>query len=76
MSWANYDGSRILEKWALQLGQQSYGPQYDAFYALLTAAVRQADTENLRKLEAEFPEVIAELRARYNAPGGKLAGER
>lgn len=42
------------------------------FYALLMAAVRFADTENMAKLEKEFPEVVEELRARYNAAGGAL----
>lgn len=42
------------------------------FYALLMAAMRQADTDNMVKLRAEWPEVDAELRARYHAPGGVL----
>jgi hypothetical protein len=45
------------------------------FYALLMAAMRQADTGNMALLEQAFPETAAELRARYNAPGGVLAGE-
>jgi len=42
------------------------------FYALVMAAMRQADTTNTEKLKAAFPEVYDELRARYNAPGGIL----
>lgn len=42
------------------------------FYALIMAAVRQADTLNLERLEIAFPRVVAEVRARYNAPGGRL----
>jgi TorA maturation chaperone TorD len=42
------------------------------FYALIMAAMRKADDENLAKLESVFPETLAELRARYNAPGGAL----
>lgn len=45
------------------------------FYALIQAAMRQADTENYIKLRAEFPEVEEELRARYVAPNGKLPNE-
>jgi len=45
------------------------------FYALIMAAMRRADTENLAKLQAVWPDVWAELDARYNAPGGLLAGE-
>lgn len=45
------------------------------FAALIMAAARKADTENMLLLEACWPETIAELRARYNAPGGLLPGE-
>lgn len=48
--------------------------QYDAneFYSLIMAAARFADTDNFEKLEEAFPEIMQELRARYNAPGGAL----
>jgi hypothetical protein len=36
------------------------------------AAMRQADTDNLEKLQASFPETWDELHRRYNAPGGVL----
>jgi hypothetical protein len=42
------------------------------FYALIMAAARKADSANLERLEAAFPEAVAELRARYNAPGGEI----
>ena len=42
------------------------------FCTLLMAAMRQADTDNLRLLREAFPAVWAELQARYNAPGGVL----
>ena len=45
------------------------------FYALVMAAARRADTTNLAKLRRAWPEVVAELEARYNAPGGLLPGE-
>jgi len=36
------------------------------------AAMRKADTPNTAKLKAAWPDVWAELDARYNAPGGVL----
>ncbi len=43
---------------------------YDySFHALLMAAMRRADTANLAKLTAAFPDVWVELGRRYNAPG-------
>jgi hypothetical protein len=42
------------------------------FYALIMAAMRQADTFNLEALKFAFPETFKELRARYSSPGGKL----
>jgi len=42
------------------------------FYALIMAAIRQADTDNLEKLTIAFPDVVAEFKRRYNAPGGIL----
>lgn len=40
------------------------------FYALIQAAMRQADSDNLQKLKLVFPEVYGELAERYNNPGG------
>ena len=40
------------------------------FYALIMAAIRQADTDNLEKLRDAFPQTFAELMYRYNSPGG------
>lgn len=45
------------------------------FYALIMAALRQADTENSKKLRMVFPDISEELRARYNAPVGALTSE-
>jgi len=45
------------------------------FYGLIMAAMRRADTDNLAKLTDAWPEVYAELDARYNAPGGRLPDE-
>jgi hypothetical protein len=47
----------------------------EPFYALVMAAMRQADTYNLFKLQRAFPETWRELHDRYNAPGGKLKGD-
>lgn len=46
------------------------------FYALIQAAMREADTDNLAKLKEAFPGVWEDLRARYHAPGGYLPGEQ
>jgi len=56
--------------------QQSKDLAYNnEFYALLMAAMREADDDNLIKLYSAFPETFTELQARYNAPGGQLEGE-
>lgn len=47
----------------------------EPFYALIMTAMRQADTDNLGKLVAMWPDVWDELKARYNSPGGYLSGE-
>lgn len=46
------------------------------FYAVLQAAMRQADSYNLEKLRTAFPEVWADLQARYHAPRGLLPEEK
>jgi hypothetical protein len=45
------------------------------FYALIQAAMRKADTDNLELLIGCWPDIWRELRARYNAPAGKLQSE-
>lgn len=45
------------------------------FYALIMAAARKADTDNLALLREAFPQTVEELQARYHAPGGVLPGE-
>jgi len=45
------------------------------FYALIMAAMRQADTDNLEGLKLVFPMVWKELYERYNAPGGILPSD-
>ena len=45
------------------------------FYALIMAAFRQADTDNLGKLRQAFPKTWAEFEERYNTPGGLSVGE-
>jgi len=46
------------------------------FYAIIMAAMRQADTNNLESLKLGFSDVYAELKERYDAPGGLLEGEK
>lgn len=45
------------------------------WHALLAALIRGADSDNFAALESVFPEDVAEMRLRYNAPGGLLEGE-
>ena len=45
------------------------------FYALIMAAMRQADTDNLEKLRTVYPNTWEELTTRYSALGGILPGE-
>ena len=52
--------------------QSKYASAVYGFYALLMAAMRNADSDNAQKLRDAFPETWAELQARYNAPGGVI----
>ena len=45
------------------------------FYALIMAAMRKADSDNVILLANAFPEVWTELAKRYHGPGGLLDGE-
>lgn len=45
------------------------------FYALIMAALRQADDRNKAALERAFPRVAVELQERVDAPYGLLPGE-
>jgi hypothetical protein len=55
---------------AVKLNQQDW-----PYYALLQAAMLRGDSDNAAKLRGAWPELWAELEARYNAPGGLLDGE-
>ena len=46
------------------------------FYALIMAAMRQADSINAALLRAAWPNEWMELLERYNASGGLLEGEQ
>lgn len=63
MSLYDYEQGRLIEG------------EGHPFYALIHAAMRQADSDNIEILQFAFPEVHAELTARYNAPGGFLESE-
>lgn len=45
------------------------------FAALVMALMRKADTFNRRLIDECWPDISAEMQARYNAPAGLLAGE-
>jgi hypothetical protein len=49
---------------SLQIEQQEY-----PFYALIMAAMRQADSDNLEKLKTAWPDVWKELYRCYHTPG-------
>ena len=68
MGLAEYKASQELELRALEIDG-------NAFYSLLMAALRQADTWNLEILKDGFPGVYDELMLRRNAPGGLLQEE-
>lgn len=68
MSLRDYEIANEIDKLGASFGED--------FYALIMVAMKNADTENLRKLIAAWPEVYAELDQRYNAPRGLLPGEK
>lgn len=43
-----------------------------SFYALLMAAMRRSDSTNAELLKNAWPDVWAELQARYDAPRGVI----
>lgn len=45
------------------------------YYALIMAAIRSADSDNLRKIRHAWPEVYEEFNQRYHAPASLLPGE-
>jgi hypothetical protein len=45
------------------------------FSSYIMAAMRRADSDNLARLQAAFPEIWDELNDRYNMPGGVLPRE-
>jgi hypothetical protein len=61
-----------LHEWksGLEISAEGY-----PFYALIFAALRQADSTNAAKIKAAWPEKMIEAQARYDAPGGILAGD-
>ena len=63
MSIYDYHESRFID-------QKGY-----PFYALIMAAMRQADDVNLEHLKSAWPDVWKELQERYNAPGGRLPND-
>ena len=45
------------------------------FAALIMAAIRKADTDNVAKIELAWPRIYKEFVERYHAPGGILPDE-
>lgn len=46
-----------------------------SFESWIMAMLRKSDTENTEIILRQWPEIHAEMKARYNAPGGILRGE-
>lgn len=46
-----------------------------SFASWIMALMRQADTKNSEVIKREWPILYAEMKARYNSPGGILRGE-
>jgi hypothetical protein len=61
MSYENYKASQ-------KIAAHSFG-------AIIMGFMRVADHDNLSFLRSKYPYIWEELKARYNAPGGKLEGE-
>ena len=57
------------------IASKEIGAEDHPFYALIMAAMRQADTFNTIKLRSVFPEIWMELDKRYNLPGGMFPDE-
>ncbi len=53
--------------------QQDFDPSVDT---LIMAAVLKADPINLAKLEAAWPDIVADYRYRFNSGQGLLPGEK
>lgn len=45
------------------------------FEALIMAAMRKADSDNILRLRAAFPRIWREIQERYNAPGGIIESD-
>src|SRR4249919_3552137 len=64
--------AREMSRYDYEISKQITLQDYP-FYALIMAAMRQADTSNSYLLRQIFPGVADELYDRYQAPGGRLA---
>ena len=51
---------------------QEIAKQDPPFCGLIMAAIRKADSINLRLFREAWPEVVEEFQRRYHAPGGIL----
>lgn len=63
MSYYDYEASKTID--AMEV----------SYYGIIMAAMRRADSFNVEKLRAAWPEVYDELMTRYHAPGGMMPGE-
>lgn len=65
-----------MSKWDYDVATRILaGDPEPSFAGLIMAAMQRADTTNAAMLRSAFPDVWAEVDARYNAPGGILPGE-
>lgn len=69
-----YEDDPVLDFYSYQQSQR-INMQGPPFYALIAAAMRQADSTNIEKLRAAFPNTWKGLLERHTKPGGRLPDE-
>jgi hypothetical protein len=77
--------ARIEQAWGHELRKRDYDLKFGIWLvdnnpeftieSYLFAAIVNADTNNMMRFELHFHHMLAERRARYHSPGGRLAGD-
>jgi hypothetical protein len=77
--------AKIEQAWGHELRKRDYdlkcgiwlvdtNPEF-TIESYLFAAILVSDTNNIMRFELHFPHLLAERKARYHSPGGRLAGD-